>query len=558
MNPHLAVPLALCLPLSAQRFAELEPNNVAATAQAVTMGTQIDGSLTAADSDWYSFTTTGGQVRMTTSGITDTRLVLWDVTGTVALAANDDSRGIQCDITLNLPAGTYALRVTAFSPAMTGFYSLDLSTEAPAKAFTETEVEPNDTQGSADPIALPAQVDGSLTSPTDVDWYRIVLTAPRTGLFLQIHEGNAPWVSQHRFELCDAGGALLAPTTFGPNAGDCGTFTFRTATTRCWPAGTYHVVVRSSSVPPTFNPVPIGSYRLELLAMPVGNGAVVTESAEPNQTVATASPLLPGQQAQGNLTIASGADASDLWGPITITAPSTLLVQTGEGAAPAMLDTTIRLLQRDPQNPSTLLLVDTVTTGNLLAGTTGLHARATFTFFVPGLTYYLAVDSPGTAIGQSGNYVLELSAAQPAPYVAASYSVVAANSTCGVAPFPTLGRAFANETPTIGQTFSRQVSGLPMFGFGLWFLGTDNIAPVDVGPLFGRPPLACFLHVNPVFISLLSADVSGTVELSLNIPATVALRSAIVWEQAAALTNLDPIDVQFGNYARIFVGDRSY
>lgn len=558
MKVHLAVPLALSLPLLAQRIPELEPNDSPGSAQIVPMGAQIDGVLTAADTDWYSFTTTGGQVRMTTSGFTDTRLVLWDATGTIPLAANDDSRGVQSDITINLVAGTYMLRVTPFAVTMTGTYTLDIAREAPAKPFSETEVEPNGSQGSADPIALPAQVRGSLSSPTDVDWYSIVLTAPRTGIFLQITEGDAPWVSQHRFELCDAGGTLLAPASFGPNAGNSGEFTFRTATTRCLPAGTYHIVVRSRTTLPTFCPVPNGNYRLEVLTMPLSTGAAVVESAEPNQTAATASPLLPGQQATGNLTIASGADASDLWGPITISAPSVLQVQTSNGPAPAMLDTTIRLLQQDPGNPNTLVLVDTATTGNLLAGATGLHARATFTFFVPGLTYYLAVDSPGDAPGQAGNYALELSSVETAPYVTASYSVVAANGTCGPMPGPSLVRDFANETPTIGQTFSRQVSGLPAFGFGLLLLGTASIAPVDVGPLFGRPPLTCFLHVNPLSILLLSADPFGRLELSLNIPPNSALRGAIVWEQVARLPDLDPLDVQFGNYARILVGDRSY
>lgn len=558
MRPHLAVSSLLVMPLLAQRVPEVEPNNTAVVAQVVAMGTQIDAAFTAGDNDWFAFTTVGGQIRITTSGFTDTRLVLWNAAGTIRQAANDDSRGIQSDITINLVAGTYKVQATAFSTTMIGNYSLDISTEAPAKAFTETEVEPNDLPATADPIALPAQVSGNLSSPADVDWYQIVLTAPRTGIFLQINEGDAPWVSQHRFEFCDAAGALLTAANLGPNAGNSGTFTFRTATTRCWPAGTYHLVVRSSTAPPTFNPLPTGNYRLEVLAMPMDTGAVVGELAEPNQTVATASPLLPGQKGTGNLTISSGADPSDLWGPITITAPSVLQFQTGDGASPAMLDTTIRLLQQDPQDPNTLLLAATVTTGNILEGAAGLHARGTFTFYVPGLTYYLAVDSPGDDPSQAGNYVLELSSIESAPYVASSYSIVPANSTCGMAPFPTLTRVYTNETPTIGQTFSRQVTGLQFFGFGILVQGTDNIAPVDVGVFFGQPPLTCFLHVNQLALSLVSADLFGRAELTLNVPPSVALRSAIVWEQIAKFTSVSPIGVQMGNYARILLGDRSY
>jgi hypothetical protein len=73
--------LLLTTPLLSQRIAESEPNDTAATAQAVAMGVQIDANLVAADNDWYSITTTGGQVRFTISGTADTRLEISDGPG---------------------------------------------------------------------------------------------------------------------------------------------------------------------------------------------------------------------------------------------------------------------------------------------------------------------------------------------------------------------------------------------------------------------------------------------------------------------------------------------
>ena len=201
----LATALLLSTPLLAQRLPEVEPNNTAATEQAVAMGVQIDAALVAADNDWYSITSVGGQVRFTTSGVADTRLEISGPTGLPVLAGNDDSRALQSDITIDLLAGSYKVRVFGFSATTAGAYSLDIALETPAKTFTAVEVEPNNTLLLAQPIGIDAQVNGSL-APLDEDWYRIVLTAPRTGLFIQVTEGDAPWVSQHSIEFYDVAG----------------------------------------------------------------------------------------------------------------------------------------------------------------------------------------------------------------------------------------------------------------------------------------------------------------------------------------------------------------
>ena len=549
---------SLLLPsLASQVVLEVEPDNTAATAQVVAMGSQVNAFLSAGDVDWYRITTVGGNVRITVNGFVDSRLTLWNSTGVLTLAANDDCRGLLSDLSLNLAAGVYAVQVTGYSPLTAGNYSLDVSLESPSKPFTDIESEPNGLVSQAQPIGGSAQVSGILSNAADVDVYRIDLTAPLTGVRIRCCEGDSPWVSQHRIEMWDAAGAPVAEATLGGSAVDSGEFSFRTDETRCWPAGTYHVVVRNRSVGQAFNPVPLGRYRLEVLSMPMSVGSPVSESAEPNDALASATPIAPGQSGNGGLTFAAG-DVTDLWGPITIVEPSTMMVQTAAGISPGILDTTIRLLQQDPVDPTMFTTVGSASMGNILEGPGTSHARAQFTFFVPGLTYFIAVDAPGAGPGQSGGYRLDLSTLASAPYLTAGYSVVAANTSCGVAPFPTIAGDYLREAPTIGQTLSRQVSGLEPSGLCLLIQGTDNIAPFDVGGITGSAPGSCFLNVNVLFTAPAVADIFGQCTLYLTIPANGALRGAILWEQIVKVNSSAVPFLQMGNYARIFVGDRSY
>ena len=235
-----------------------------------------------------------------------------------------------------------------------------------------------------------------------------------------------------------------------------------------------------------------------------------------------------------------------------------MMVQTGAGSSPSIQDTTIRLLQQDPVDPLMFTVVGSATMGNILEGSGSSHARALFTFFVPGLAYYLAVDSPGAGLGQSGGYVLELSTLQSASYVTAGYSTVSANVNCGLAPNPTLAGDYLGEAPTIGQTLSRQVSGLEPNGLCLLIQGTSNIVPFDVGGITGSVTGTCFLNVDVLFTAPAVADIFGRCTLSMGVPASGALRGAILWEQIVKVNSSSVPFLQMGNYARIFVGDRSY
>jgi hypothetical protein len=160
--------LLLAAPLLAQQFPEIEPNGTPATAQVIAPGTQCNAGLVAAEEDWFTFTTPGGYHLITTAGgesaSTDTTMALYDAAGTTPLAYNDDAVSLVSALNLELPAGTYTLRIKGFSTSTAGNYTLDVS-QPIAKPYTGNEVEPNDTIATANAVADGTQLLSSLTPP---------------------------------------------------------------------------------------------------------------------------------------------------------------------------------------------------------------------------------------------------------------------------------------------------------------------------------------------------------------------------------------------------------
>ena len=424
--------------------------------------------------------------------------------------------------------------------------------------------------------SAPVAGDTFVVEQCDTDYYQIVLTAPYTGVWFQVNEGDAPWVYGHRFELYDASGLALQPVgssalpSFGPQSGTVSTFTPRTSQTRVFPAGTYYLAIRTAPTPFTASLtmpggiVPFGNYMLEIFTMPMDTGGATVEAEavggpNSNSTQATAVPLAFGQVGTGNITLSTGTDPSDWWGPIVVNTPGTVTFQTRRGTtATPLLDSTINL--RD--SAGTIVL--TTTFGNALdapAPASGMHARATVTFNVP-QAYYIEVVSPGTtATTQQGDYDLELSEFIAAPYVAASYTTFASNAGCGTGSLPTLTRQFTSEVPATGALFSRQLTNMTPNSIGLHVLGLSTLAvPLDLAIPFGGTLGACFLNISPDVINTVLTDAVGSVELQILIPGNTALRGFVLWEQGIDLDVSAPngLYLQPGNYGRILVGERTY
>jgi hypothetical protein len=557
IHPAL-VSCSLCCGLCAQRGPEVEPNNSSAQAQAVALGSQLDATLVAGEQDWFSFATTGGNVRLFAHGPTDLDTVfeLRDAAGTTVLAVNDDSSGYFSSITCNLAAGTYTLKVTGWSPATAGSYELEIGQIGTIPA-TGVESEPNGTLAQANPIAGGDSIDASLASVADQDWYRITLTAPRTGLWFLIGEGQAPWVGSHRWEIYDAAGVLLAPTsTLGSNAGNSSGTEIRSSQIRCWPAGTYHLVVKNSTAPSALGLlVPQGNYRLRLCTMPMGQGAITAE-VEPNNSVATATPMNLGGRASGTITNSAGADGNDVYGPFVFGTASVLQYQTMQGTTGALLDSTVRLLAED----GTPLVTSTV--GNTL--TTTSHARATVSFSLAPATYFVEVLSPGTNPAQAGSYFFEIGASE-APFVVASYSLGDVNSAClgSNSLRPTLSVDSPGESPVLGTNLSRKVGMLPPFAPFFLIEGlSDEFAngviplPYDLGPL-GAPN--CTLNVDPVSNVLYLGSASGEVVLNATQANSIVFRGLPIYEQVIVLDlAANALGLTGSNYARRLFGERHF
>ncbi|HEU4420669.1 MAG TPA: pre-peptidase C-terminal domain-containing protein, partial [Planctomycetota bacterium] len=396
------------------------------------------------------------------------RLISANTTSTITTAAfpvansPSDTFDIVAINATGLIRATAALPAGAWTPATTGFGRFYVRFTSGANAGQSRQISSNTaTSISCSAFsAAPLVGDAFVVELCDVDYYQVVLTAPASGLWFQINDGDAPWVWGHRYECYDSAGALIASATLGTQAANCSTLVARTSSARVWPAGTYYIAVRSpntafaaASVMPN-GLVPLGNYMLELFHMPMDTGATVVE-VEPNNTVGTATPLAPGAIGQGNITNSTGADPRDIWGPIVISTPSTITYQTRQGAATALMDSTINLLT------DTGAIALTSLTGNILSPTS--HARATVTFFLAPGTFFLEVLSPGAGATQAGNYELELSSVIPASYVAASYATLASNGVpCGTtavlsSSIPASSVAVSSSVPATSTAFSGSV-----------------------------------------------------------------------------------------------------
>jgi hypothetical protein len=408
----------------------------------------------------------------------------------------------------------------------------------------------------------PAAGDTYVIEKVDTDFYRVTLTAPRTGLWFLVTEGNAPFVCGHRYEVYDAAGALvLASSTtasaFGTNAANSSSLSARTSSIRVWPAGTYHIAVRSPSSPFTapYNQITTGNYCLEFYAgMTIGTGSTVAE-IEPNDTIATATPMTFGQRGTGNLTINTGADVRDIWGPFVVptNSPVSVTFQSARGTPTPIADTTINILN------STGSVAVAATTGNILDWTS--HGRTTQTFQGGG-TYYVEVVSPGTGATQAGDYVIEVSDVMAAPFNTASYTLTSANAACGAAPFPAIGPQSTSERPTLGEVFTRNVGNCPASAPVIMMTGLSSETwngvplPFDLTAL-GAP--GCTLNVEPLVLDVALADAAGRAEFNLALPGDPSLRGIYLWEQAVVQNAAaNTFGAQVSNYARIITGDRSY
>lgn len=417
----------------------------------------------------------------------------------------------------------------------------------------------------------------------DADVYRIDVAAPKAEVVFSVTDGTLPWVSGYSYEVLDSVGNRAVSTFFGTALADSGSFTNRVSSFRVWPTGTYYVrIFQRRSLPSSSTPVLMeGNYRFELKVRDMNTLGTVAEAEaiggpQANNTALTAEPINPGQLGTGNITINSGADPADLWGPLTIPSGGALITFQVSAAATAtpLTDASVELLQLTDPVVGSLGAPSTVTSGNILEAA-NLNPRGAFNFSLSGTQYFLRVLSPGTGAGQSGDYNLEISIIDNPTYLGGNYVTVASNASgCGTAGVPTIARLGSNEVPVVGQTFVQRVTNLNgIANLGLMVIGTSGIlgpsgAPAGSAPAIYNPqPLdltflgapGCTLTVNPEIIELIVGDVTGTYDYVLPIPGSLSLTGVTLFMQPCKWDfALNPLGIQPGNLSRIIVGNRTF
>ncbi len=162
---------------------ESETNDTLATADAVSLGSAMNGQLsTSNDVDWYSFTATGsGLVSVVFDAPTDDiyytyfNVGLYNSSGGLLR-----TYGIGRDSTLNLGpisvAETYYVRVYDGYYYSNGQYAATVNFTAGSVANYESET--NDTLATADAVSLGSAMNGSLSTSSDLDWYKLAVVGP--------------------------------------------------------------------------------------------------------------------------------------------------------------------------------------------------------------------------------------------------------------------------------------------------------------------------------------------------------------------------------------------
>jgi hypothetical protein len=158
---------------------ENEPNGALATANSIVAGETMNGIHTfspVGDNDFFKFTLTeAALVVLETSGYdifdVDTTLDVYNSAGTHIAADEDGGDGFLSRIEVQLQPGTYYVNVWSFFAGYYFPYGLTLSLAEPPL----TESEPNDSCGTADPVALGDSVQAAINPAGESDHFMVTL-----------------------------------------------------------------------------------------------------------------------------------------------------------------------------------------------------------------------------------------------------------------------------------------------------------------------------------------------------------------------------------------------
>jgi hypothetical protein len=558
---------ALTATLAAQKVAEIEPNDTAATAMPIAHGMHIAASYaSAADEDWFSFTLSApGQVHLHTVATgtlslgtsRDNRIAFYDASGATRLAWNDAAVGTMADCGVTLPAGTYTARV-GLKAGAAGTYDLDFYVLPVRVIDTAEGPEPNGDTGIPTAFTPGNTLEGELVAatPADEDYWTFAVATRGIAIAGSYDDGGVPQLDN--LALRFYAGAPGAWTGLG--LGDASNTQSHRVTTLTHPgmltAGTYAIGVRQGTAAVGTAPwdfTKVGKYSLRTGLIDLPDSTVVTEGVEPNNTPATLAGVLNlGGAALGNSTGSLDQD----WYLIAVAGPTTIgAMAEGTGAAPLA--------------GSTVRLWDSTGTVSLASGSGNAttHGKLVFTIERAGL-YHISIQGPTTTV--TGDYLLHVGGCAPLHLSPTTRVEPASTNACigSNGQRPLLG-FMSGELPAFGSTFVTRVERTYPSSFVAGMFGIDNTVAMGSIPLpfllgYGgldsqSNPTPCYVRVDPAVMVVALTDANGNGEFAFTFQASPAALGFKVYTQALCFDPpINSLGLTVSNDASFVLGDRSF
>jgi hypothetical protein len=384
-----------------------------------------------------------------------------------------------------------------------------------AQSIVPERAEPNDpAAGTPTPISCGDQGQGAIDVAGDDDGWAFTLTA-RSTVQLTVTPGWAPpRIGDSRVEVLDAG--TLARLGFDDDGGDG----LHPLLTVVLDPGNYVAVVDGFSSN-------VGTYTFDVVCYAAPPASICTsrnpisEGAEPNDTVGTATSIACCDLATGDISVAGDDD----WYALILSQQTRVILTTAPGPVAPVGDTRIEVFDAagttslafdDDGGPSYYSLIDITLDAGL---------------------YHINVDGYGARIG---DYLLFVDCMPGVTLTSATYQVTGTGCTNTANRTITISQR-ANERPFVGSVFCVEVGGLP--SSSAWgILGfIDQMPPVDLG-IIGMP--TCLQYTDVVMIMPLTVPPgSAYTEWCLRIPVVPGLAGIGFNQQIFAL---DPGANAFG------------
>jgi hypothetical protein len=212
-----------------------EPNESLAAAATVATNTNLSAAITTStDQDWFKITlaaTSNMSVKLT--GLAgDYDLVLYNSAGTQIGLSENGSTTSETINTTNYAAGTYYVKVFGYNGANSATcYTLNIGATGSAVTCPgASDVSTNGTMSGAAQIAFNSDIKGTISSTTDLDYYKFVIT---TGGSITVTLGTLP--GDYDLKLFNSAGTQLAISQNGGTTGETISYTAS--------AGTYYAEV---------------------------------------------------------------------------------------------------------------------------------------------------------------------------------------------------------------------------------------------------------------------------------------------------------------------------